>query len=295
MPSLKDIKTRIQSVRSTQQTTKAMKMVSASKLRRAQDLIVQLRPYANKLQDLLHHLSGAGENPSPYSEVREVRQVLVVVITSNRGLCGAFNNSIIRIAQRLIDHQYEAFRREGHLRMICLGRKGFEYFVKRGYPVMGDNHDVFHRLSFEGVTEVTTRIMDGYLNGEWDRVEVVYNQFKNVATQIRKTDQFLPVSIHADQEDPNQPPGADYIFEPNQEAIIEELIPIILKTQFYRMVLDSNASEHGARMVAMDKATDNAEELIKDLRLQYNKARQASITKEILEIVGGAEALSSGN
>jgi len=267
-----------------------MKMVAASKLRKAQDLIINLRPYDSKLNTILKHLA-ATDIKSPFAEVREVHKVLVVVVTSNRGLCGAFNTAIARLAHQHIDEHYSTLRQQNHLDLICIGRKGFEYFQKRKYPLIGQNHDLFANISFETISELGAVIFNGFIDGKWDKVEIIYNKFKNVATQERVIDQILPIKIDTPQNEPKA--VIDFIFEPDQQTIIRELIPQILHTQFYRTILDSNASEHGARMVAMDKATDNAEELIKDLKLVFNKARQAAITKEILEIVGGAEALSS--
>lgn len=298
MPSLKDIQLRIKSVQTTQQTTRAMKMVAASKLKKAQDQIIQLRPYANKLRQILSRLIEAteGEVATPYAQVPEVKSALVVVVTSNRGLCGAFNSAIIRSAHQHIDERYAHLHQAGKLDLLCIGRKGFEYFNKRKYRIIGQaNTDLFTRLNIEKVNEEAEKVMNGFLKGEWDEVYLVYNQFKNVATQIRMTEQFLPVVMQpstASNTEPKNSGGLDYIYEPNKNEILQGLVPQILKMMFYRAVLDSNASEHGARMLAMDKASENANDLLKELRLTYNKARQAAITKEILEIVGGAEALA---
>ena len=294
MPSLKDIRLRIKSVQTTQQTTRAMKMVAASKLRRAQDTIVQFRPYANKLGELQRNLVAAAGSDvtSEYAEVRETKNVLLVVITSNRGLCGAFNTAIIKLAQTAAEIQYADLLRNGNVKFLCLGKKGYDYFKKRGVPVISDDFDVFSKLGFDSVNAVAESVLQGFRDGEWDKVVLFYNAFKNIATQIRTEEALLPASAQAD------PSGAaalssDYLYEPDQTQILQRLVPQILKTRFYKAVLESNASEHGARMFAMDQATENAEALVKELRLTFNKARQAAITKEILEIVGGADALSS--
>lgn len=288
MANLKDIRLRINSIKTTQQTTKAMKMVSAAKLRKAQDAILKLRPYANKMKEVLDNLlMGLADFQSPFTEVRPVEKVLLVVITSNKGLCGAFNSSITKLTQATIQEQYAEIHKNGNLQLLCIGKKGYEWF-RRTHALIGENHDLFSKINFQATADVAEFIMQGFIDKKWDRVDVIYNQFKNVATQIKKVETFLPLMM------PEQSHGTstDYIFEPDKESILADLIPKILKTQFYRYVLDSNASEHGARMVAMDSATENASQLINQLRLVYNKERQAAITKEILEIVGGAEALA---
>ncbi len=292
MPSLKDIRLRIKSVQTTQQTTRAMKMVAASKLRRAQDTILQFRPYANKLGELQRNLVAAAGSDvtSEYAEVRETNNVLFVVVTSNRGLCGAFNAAIIKLAQTAAENEYAELHRQGKVKFLCLGKKGYDYFKKRGFPIVSDDFDVFSKLSFDVVNVVGERILKGFRDGEWDKVVLFYNAFKNVATQIRTEETLLPATAQADA---GAVLSTDYIYEPDQAQILRRLVPQILKTRFYRAVLESNASEHGARMFAMDQATENAEALVKELRLTFNKARQAAITKEILEIVGGAEALAS--
>ena len=277
-----------------------MKMVSAAKLRKAQDTIVRMRPYANKLKELLQRLSAGleGEISTPYAQQRDVKNVLVVVVTSNKGLAGSFNSSIIKVAVSTIESKYGSYAKSGNLKVLCIGRKAYEYFSKRNYSVLDGNHDVFSHLSFDGVAAVADKIKDGFLYGDWDRVELVYNEFKNIATQNRMAEQYLPIALSAavknkttSKKDTSS--TTDYIYEPAKEKIIEELIPQILNIQLYRAVLESNAAEHGARMFAMDNATENAQDLLNALRLSYNKARQAAITKEILEIVGGAEALAS--
>jgi F-type H+-transporting ATPase subunit gamma len=290
MPSLKDIRLRIKSVQNTQQITRAMKMVSTAKLRRAQDAITRLRPYALKLRELLANLiTAAGEYQSPYAAIdRKIEKVLILPITSNKGLAGSFNSNITRFTVEMIHQKYAAFQQSNKLKLICIGRKGYEYFARRGYPVIGENNDLFTKLNFADINALATTVMEGYLNREWDAVDLVFNEFKNVATQVRAYQRFLPIEFDT------KPAGSiDYIFEPDKTALLDNLIPQILKMQFYRVILESNAAEHGARAVAMDKASTNAQELIGSLRLQFNKARQAAITKEILEIVGGAEALSN--
>ncbi len=289
MANLKDIRLRINSIKSTQQTTKAMKMVSAAKLRKAQDNIIRLRPYANKLKDIIHHLLlGQQEIDSPYVKSREVKKVLLVVITSNKGLCGAFNSSIFKLVQATIQEKYTTQYKNGNLYLLCIGKKGYEFF-KKSHSLIGENYDLFTKISFEQTASIAEMVMQGFIEEKWDKVEIIYNEFKNVATQIRKVETFLPLEVPKSEKQN----FVDYIFEPNKEEILTELVPKILKIQFYKCILDSNASEHGARMVAMDSATENASQLISQLRLVYNKERQAAITKEILEIVGGAEALAS--
>ncbi len=295
MANLKEVRTRIQSVKSTQQITKAMKMVAASKLRKAQDAILQMRPYVQKLYGILENATANldGDHQSKYSEERDIKNVLVVVITSDRGLCGAFNSNSIKAALATIKEKYSAQESKNGLWILPVGKKGFEYFKKRNYQVIDQFYGLFGDLSFEKAKEAAEFAMDGFLNGEYDVVEIVYNEFKNVATQILQVEQFLPIVKEEKEEDNDL--NTDYIFEPSIEYIIQEMIPRTLKVQFYKAILESNASEHGARMTAMDKATENAGELLKDLTLMYNRTRQAAITKEILEIVGGAEALASGS
>lgn len=294
MANLKIVRTRIQSVKSTQQITKAMKMVAASKLRKAQDAILQMRPYVQKLYNILENASASldGDHQSAYSIERDVKKVLIVVITSDRGLCGAFNSNSIKAALRVIKEKYTSQQADNGLWILPIGKKAFEYFSKNNYQVIESYHDLFVDLSFNKVKEAATFAMDGFLNGEFDRVDLVYNEFKNVATQILRTDQFLPITKVVNDEVTES--NTDYIFEPSIEFILQEMIPRTLKVRFYKAILESNASEHGARMTAMDQATDNAGELLKDLKLVYNRTRQAAITTEILEIVGGAEALENG-
>jgi F-type H+-transporting ATPase subunit gamma len=292
MAGLKEVRLRIVSVNSTQQITKAMKMVSAAKLRRAQDAIVRLRPYAAKLKEILENVSSGLDSGdgSVYSKVRPVQKVLIVAINSNRGLCGGFNANVVRTVNRLLNEQYTEQRKSGNVKVLCIGKKASDYFSKTKDLYAGNENELYNRLTFENSSTIAERIMQGFGEEEYDRVVLVYNQFKNAAVQHVVAEQLLPV----------QPPSTnssekklkhDYIFEPDKAAIILEMIPKAIRTQFFKAILDSNASEHGARMTAMNKATDNAAEMLRNLRLTYNKARQAAITGEILEIVGGAEAL----
>ena len=292
MANLKAIRTRITSFKSTRQITSAMKMVSAAKLRKAQDKIVRLRPYANKLHELLVDLSlslSDSEVENIYGRVSPPEKILIVVITSNRGLCGAFNTNVINETKRVISEKYPEQIRNGTLRLLTIGRKGFDYFRKQKIPMLPEQNNLFNDLTFENVTLVTEQIMNSFTSLEFDRVELIYNQFKNAAVQNLTNEVFLPVETVPSVKVKTNP--VDYIYEPDQEEIIKELIPKSLKIQFYKAVLDSFVAEHGARMTAMHKATDNATSLIRDMTLQYNKARQAAITNQILEVVSGAEAL----
>jgi F-type H+-transporting ATPase subunit gamma len=295
MANLKEVRNRIKSVSSTQQITKAMKMVSAAKLKRATNAIVQLRPYATKLKELLANLSASLEDgSSPFLEEREPNKVLIVVVTSNRGLAGAFNTNAIKTANNLITEKYSDQLRAGNVSIVAIGKKSQEYYQRRKYNVIGNNNDLYLELNFENASKITESIMEGFLKGDYDRVELVYNQFKNAAMQILVAEQLIPVPKPAVKKEKDlKTTQVDYILEPSQEAIVEQLIPKNIKIQLYKAVLDSNASEHGARMTAMDKATDNAGELLKALKLSYNQARQAAITTELTEIVSGAAALSS--
>ena len=292
MANLKEVRNRITSVSSTQQITKAMKMVSAAKLKRATNAIIQLRPYADKLKDMLANLSASLEDgSSPFLQEREPTRVLVVVVTSNRGLAGAFNTNVIKTANNLIAEKYSNQLRAGNVSVVGIGKKGQEYYQRRKYNVIGNNNELFLDLTFLNVSKVTESIMQGFLKGEYDRVELVYNRFKNAAVQFLTVEQLLPVPKAEKKKEANAS-QVDYILEPSQEEIVEKLIPKNIKIQLYKAVLDSHASEHGARMTAMDKATDNAGELLKALKLSYNQARQAAITTELTEIVSGAAALS---
>lgn len=290
MANLKEVKERIKSVSSTQQITKAMKMVAAAKLRRAQDRIVQLRPYSEKLGAILANVSSGNDEDgmNTYSVEREVKKVLIVPVTSDRGLCGAFNSNVFKAVRNLLNSD----EMNGvDVSVMPIGKKSFDFFKKKkDYTIIDQFWGVFGDLSFDTVRAASEFAMNAFEAGEYDRVYLVYNEFKNVATQIVHTEQFLPVlSIETGESSTN----SDYIYEPSKDFIVEELIPKSLKIQFYKSVLESNASEHGARMTAMGKATDNAGELLKELKLTYNRTRQAAITKEILEIVGGAEALAA--
>ncbi len=287
MANLKEIRNRISSVKSTMQITSAMKMVSAAKLKKAQDAITAMRPYANKLTELLQNLSATldGDSGSKFSQQRELNKVLIVAITSNRGLCGAFNSNIIKEARRLTEEVYIG----KEVSLVTIGKKGND-ILSKSINIDFNNNDVFDNLTFDNVAEIAEALMAKFTDGEYDKIELVYNKFKNAATQIVMTEQYLPI-VPVQSEDTNV--NLDYIFEPSKVEIVEQLIPKSLKTQLFKAIRDSFASEHGARMTAMHKATDNATELRDQLTLSYNKARQAAITNEILEIVGGAEALNN--
>jgi F-type H+-transporting ATPase subunit gamma len=292
MANLKAIRIRITSFKSTRQITSAMKMVSAAKLRKAQDKIVRLRPYANKLHELLVDLSLSlvdSEIENVYGRVSAPEKVLLVVITSNRGLCGAFNTNVINETRRVISEKYPDQFKKGNLKILPIGKKGFDYFRRQKANMLSDQNNLFNDLTFENVAEIAGSVMDSFKAMEFDRVELIYNQFKNAAVQILTNEVFLPVVTISKGNTKAVP--ADYIYEPDKEDIIKELIPKSLKIQFYKAVLDSFVAEHGARMTAMHKATDNATSMIRDFTLQYNKARQATITNQILEVVSGAEAL----
>ena len=294
MANLKEVRNRITSVTSTQQITKAMKMVAAAKLKRATNAIVQLRPYANKLRDILAQVSASVEgNDSPYTQDRIPTKVLVIVMTSNRGLAGAFNANAIKTANNLIFGKYAEQHARGNLSIIAIGKRGHDFFEKRGFNVIGNYSDLYNDLSFLNVSQVTDYAMAEFKAGNIDRVEIVYNEFRNAAVQLLTTEQLLPL-VPPQEGAATEASEVDYIIEPSKEAIIEELIPKAIKTQLYKAVLDSNASEHGARMTAMDKATENAGDLLRQLKLSYNQARQAAITTELTEIVSGAAALSNG-
>ncbi len=288
MANLKEVKERINSVVSTQQITKAMKMVSASKLRRAQDKIIQMRPYSQKLTAILNNVSAAseGDEAIAFAQKREVSKVLIIPVTSDKGLCGAFNSNIIKATNLLINRQFST----QEVTVMPIGKKAFESFKKTNYKQITEFSTLFLDLTFENVRNAAEFTMDNFLSGEFDQVYIVFNEFRNVATQIIVSEQFLPMEKPA-EDSKTKTPEVDYLLEPTREYIIEELVPTALKIQFYKAILESNASEHGARMTAMDKATENAGELLKDLRLMYNRTRQAAITNEILEIVSGANAL----
>lgn len=291
MAGLKEIRTRISSVKTTRQVTSAMKMVSAAKLKKAQDAILQIRPYADKLHEILVSISSSIEKveDSLYTQEREPEEILIILISSNRGLCGGFNANIAKKAVQHVKSNYSMQLREGKVDFLCIGKQGERQVKLRGMKVVGNENDLFENLDFENVNKLASSVMESFTEKKYDRIDLVYNQFQNAAVQINTAEQFLPVEVEKDEE--GKADATDFIFEPSKQFIIKELIPKSLKIQFYKALLDSNAAEHGARMTAMHQATDNATELLKDLTLQYNKERQATITNEILEIVSGAEAL----
>lgn len=292
MANLKEVRNRITSVSSTQQITKAMKMVSAAKLKRATNAIVQMRPYADKLNEILANLSVSLEDAaSPYMQVREPVRILIITVTSNRGLAGAFNTNVIKAANNLAARRYSDQLRANNVSVVAIGRKAQEYYERRKYKVVGNNNELYTELNFENTSLITEAIMQGFVNGDYDRVDLVYNRFKNAAVQYVVSEQLLPVA-KPDKKEAVKTVQVDYILEPSQEEIVNELIPKNIKVQLYKAVLDSHASEHGARMTAMDKATENAGDLLKALKLSYNQARQAAITTELTEIVSGAAALN---
>ena len=291
MANLKEIRNRISSIGSTMQITSAMKMVSAAKLKKAQDAITQMRPYANKLTELLQSLSATLEDDieNVYAEQRIVSKVLIVTITSNRGLCGGFNSSVIKGSAKYIEDNYQGKQVD----IFSIGKKGYD-ILSKNFTVIEKHNEIFDDLTFDNVAVIAEQIMSLFAQGKYDKIELVYNRFKNAATQILTIEQFLPIElVEVVEVEGKMSVDTDYIFEPNKSEIILQLIPKSLKMQLYKAIRDSYASEHGARMTAMHKATDNATELRDDLRLTYNKARQAAITNEILEIVGGAEALNN--
>jgi len=296
MGNLKETRTRISSVKSTQQITKAMKLVAASKLKKAQDGITQMRPYAVKLKEILGNLGGSVDEQSgnSYFEERNLERVLVVVLTSDKGLCGSFNGSSIKLAKKTLQEDYKLQLENGSAHLYCVGKKGSDFFKKRDFKVRWINDTIFNNMSFDGAEEMAEEIMKQFVKGKYDRVDIIYNRFINAATFETTREQFLPVVPEEQEEGEVKENNSDYIFEPGKAEILEELIPRSLKVNFYKTLLDSNAAEHGSRMTAMSQATDNAQELLDDLKLKYNKERQAAITTEILEIVGGAEALENG-
>jgi F-type H+-transporting ATPase subunit gamma len=289
MAGLKEVRERIKSISSTMQITSAMKMVSAAKLRRAQDAITRMRPYAGKLKEILENLSSSldASEGGAYSVERPIEKVLIVAVSSNRGLCGGFNSNVNKQVLILANGVYAG----KDISIVSIGKKSGEFLKRRGFNVIERNDGVYDNLTFDTIAPIAQNIMEAFVAGKYDRVDVVYNQFKNAATQLCVAEQFLPV---APPQTTEKKAATDYIFEPGKVEIVLDLIPRSLKTQLYAATLDSHASEHGARMTAMHKATDNASEILKALKLSYNKARQASITNEILEIVGGAAALEEG-
>jgi F-type H+-transporting ATPase subunit gamma len=286
---LKEVRLRIKSVGTTQQITKAMKMVSAAKLRRAQDAITQMRPYAEKLQEMLSNIIGSvdGNIGGGLNVERPIEKVLIIVVTSDRGLCGAFNSNSIKLAKSVINENYKTQYEKGNVSILPLGKKGWENFVRNGYPVIEQFWTIFSDLNFDNVKVAAEYVRKAFINKEFDRVDLIYSKFRNAATQEFVCEQHLPIAKSKTQTQSNN----DFIFEPSKEVLIQELMPKILNTQIFKGVLDSNASEHGARMTAMDKATENAEEMLRSLRISYNRARQAAITTELTEIVSGAAAL----
>ena len=289
--ALKEVRNRIKSVQSTQQITKAMKMVSAAKLRRAQDAITQMRPYAHKLQEMLSNIvsNSDGDVKVALAAERPVEKVMVMVVTSDRGLCGGYNSNLIKLAKQVINEKYPQQLAKGNVQVLPIGKKGYEHFNKNGFKVVDKYWDIFVGLNFENVQAAAKYAMDAFANKEVDAVELIFSEFKNAATQRFIAEQFLPV---LKVEKAAGQKNADFIFEPGKEILIAELMPKILNTQLYKAVLDANASEHGARMTAMDKASENANELLKSLKISYNRARQAAITTELTEIVSGAAALN---
>ncbi|MFY0252502.1 ATP synthase F1 subunit gamma [Chitinophaga sp. 30R24] len=290
---LKEVRNRIKSIQSGQQITKAMKMVSAAKLRRAQDAILLMRPYAVKLQEMLQNIvsNSEGNIDTPLAAHRQVEKVLIVVVTSDRGLCGAFNSNLIKTTKRLIREKYQEQFEQGNVELLPIGKKGYDHFVQNGYKVNSAFWQLFSNLTFEQVKEAASIALNGFINGTYDAVDIVYSEFKNAATQVYVTEQFLPIAKVENQDKSSL--KADFIFEPEKDTLIGELMPKILNTQFFKAVLDNHASEHGARMTAMDKATENASELLRNLKISYNRARQAAITTELTEIVSGAAALAN--
>ncbi len=290
---LKEVRNRIKSVQSTQQITKAMKMVSAAKLRKAQDAIIQMRPYAQKLQEMLSNIvsNSDGDVSMKLASERPVTKVLIILVTSDRGLCGGYNANLVKLAKQTIIEKYSSQSSKGNVSIWGIGKKGGEAMLRGGYTVSDTYRDLFIKLSFESVQQASAAAMDAFVKGEFDVVELVYSQFKNAATQIFQAERFLPIPKVVKNETAVKT-KADFIFEPGKEVLVAELMPKILNTQLFKAVLDANASEHGARMTAMDKASDNAQDLLKSLKIAYNRARQAAITTELTEIVSGAAALN---
>ncbi|MBC7552750.1 MAG: ATP synthase F1 subunit gamma [Taibaiella sp.] len=287
---LKEVRSRIKSVTSTQQITKAMKMVSAAKLRRAQDAIIQMRPYSKKLQEMLSNIvsSVSSDVSMPLADVRAPERILMIPITSDRGLCGGYNANVIKLTREAILTNYSEQQKKGNVTILPIGKKGYEYFLRYGYKVNSDYWTIFSDLSFDNVRNAAVYAQNAFLNKEYDRVELVYSQFRNAATQVFIVEPYLPIPR---VEQVKGGKNVDFIFEPSMAELLMELMPKILNTQVYKAVLDANASEHGARMTAMDKASENANEMLKSLKISYNRARQAAITTELTEIVSGAAAL----
>jgi F-type H+-transporting ATPase subunit gamma len=293
VPSLKEVRIRIESINSTQQITSAMKLVAASKLRRTQNAVQALAPYSSKLREILGNLSSSIDNTEEavFTTVRPVQKVLLIIITSNRGLCGPFNSNVIKAAKLYIEEKYHDLNKTGNLEILTIGKKGTDFFKKNKFNVVHSNNEIFDTLTFANTTAIAETLMAEFASKKYDRIEIVYNHFKNAGQQVMTIDQFLPIVPVKAPAGKDSKQLADFIFQPEKEALVKELLPKMLKVQLYRIILDSFAAEHGARMTAMSQATENATDLLKQLRLSYNKARQAAITKELLEIVSGAEAL----
>ena len=290
MASLKEVKSRILSVNSTQQITKAMKMVAAAKLRRAQDRVIQLRPYSDKLRTILNNLSSSSGSNSKLLEERKINKVLLIIVGSDRGLCGSFNSSVIKYTNQLIESNYKKHYENKKLTILPIGKKMFDHYKKRNFLILDKFWSILKKSSYDDVAGISNFLMNEFILENYDKIDIIFNEFKNVAVQNTMTSTFLPVNEENDDEDKND---TNYIFEPNQKDILNKLIPKALTANLFKTILESNASEQGARMTAMSQATDNATELLKELKLSYNRSRQAAITKEILEIVGGAEALNA--
>ena len=289
MASLKEVKSRILSVNSTQQITKAMKMVAAAKLRRAQDRVIQLRPYSDKLRTILNNLSSSSGSDSKFLEERKINKVLLIVVGSDKGLCGSFNSSVIKFTNQLIDNNYKKLYENKKLTILPIGNKMFDHYRKRNFIILDKFWSILKKSSYDDVVDISNFLMNEFILENYDKIDIIFNEFKNVAVQNTMVSTFLPVSKENDDDDND----TNYIFEPNQKDILNKLIPKALSANLFKTILESNASEQGARMTAMSQATDNATELLKELKLSYNRSRQAAITKEILEIVGGAEALNA--
>ncbi len=292
MANLKDIRNRISSVRSTQKITSAMKMVSASKLRRAQNTIIQFRPYAKKLSEVLYNVfpSQNEETKNPLEEIREAENIVFVVITSNKGLCGGFNNAIIKQSELLLSTTYAQQHKENKVQFVCIGKRGSDYISKKRYPILEIDNQILDDCTFEKSAVIADKLIDAFIAKKIDKVEVIYSKFKSAGNQTVETTQYLPVVFEQATTDKQE---IDYIFEPQKEIIYQQMVPQLIKMNLYQYISESIASEHGARMVAMHQATENADELIKDLRLSYNKMRQASITNALIEMVSAAESLKS--
>ena len=290
MASLKEVKSRILSVNSTQQITKAMKMVAAAKLRRAQDRVIQLRPYSDKLRTILNNLSSSSGSNSKLLQERKINKALLIVVGSDKGLCGSFNSSVIKYTNQLIESNYKKHYENKKLTILPICKKMFDHYKKRNFLILDKFWSILKKSSYDDVAGISNFLMNEFILENYDKIDIIFNEFKNVAVQNTMTSTFLPVNEENDDEDKND---TNYIFEPNQKDILNKLIPKALTANLFKTILESNASEQGARMTAMSQATDNATELLKELKLSYNRSRQAAITKEILEIVGGAEALNA--